>query len=253
MSTYSGTSVCIIANVDKLVDAWRVDFLVFGGDQKAAYTKKLQVGASDCFTFQVTIDEVNGQEKSFGNKLELHVDFDQPVDQNGAHLFVDMRLSIFHVDGKDSSQSFLLTKDLVHILNVVSGTKRIIDTSLINIVNLSRVLVARSRAREIGDPWLRNCRYRLRLKAKRKMLRSRDEGVLLCLIDGSTEGTVWSRVRIHHYFNFGGLVLQLLVIASMHARFATVVAAAAAIGVRHILLSSLIQKTKGGDEYDEGE
>ena len=46
------------------------------------------------------IDEVVGEEERLRHELELQVHFDEPIDQDGAHLVVDVRLDA-HVVGRN--------------------------------------------------------------------------------------------------------------------------------------------------------
>ena len=48
------------------------------------------------------IDEVVGEEERLRHELELQVHFDEPIDQDGAHLVVDVRLDA-HVVGRNLS------------------------------------------------------------------------------------------------------------------------------------------------------
>lgn len=49
---------------------------------------------------EVSINEVDGEVESVEGHFEGHVDFDDPVDEDGPHVGVDFELEVFHVVGR---------------------------------------------------------------------------------------------------------------------------------------------------------
>lgn len=60
----------------------------------------LEVLPGDHLLGEEAIDEVVREKEGFGHKLELEVHLNEPVDEDGAHLIVDVRLDE-HVVGRN--------------------------------------------------------------------------------------------------------------------------------------------------------
>ena len=134
------SSVGTIANVDKVPKLRRVDFLVLRGEQETSHSNELKLRPRDFGAFQVSIDEVDSQIKRLGHKLELQMDFDQPVHQNGSHAFVDVGLT-FHVSWANRGFKFFATVVCVHVFDVVGHAERIFLVTFVNVIHGSGELV----------------------------------------------------------------------------------------------------------------
>lgn len=86
------TSVGIVGNEHVVVDLRRVDLLVLGGNKHRSNTNQLELAASNLTDAEVVIQNVAGQEKGFREQIELQVNFSEPINQDTAHLLVDVNL-----------------------------------------------------------------------------------------------------------------------------------------------------------------
>lgn len=140
MSTYIPSSVGTITDIDKIAKLGRVDLLILRGDQKAGDTDELKLRSGDFLALQESIDEVDGQVEGLRDKLKLEMDFDQPIDQDSTHAFVDVRLGL-HVGRTDRRRSLLAAKVRVHVLDVRGDAQRIILVTKVDVVDVSSDLV----------------------------------------------------------------------------------------------------------------
>jgi len=95
-----------VGDIDKVHTFWGVDFFVFGGGEHGGYTEELEGITRDLGDGEVAVDERDAEEKGFWDEFEHAVDFDEPVDENCAHFFVDFEL-VVEVVGVDSVFLFL--------------------------------------------------------------------------------------------------------------------------------------------------
>ena len=86
--------VSIFGYKDKVLDGWRVDFFVFGRDKESCYTDQLDNVLLNFVYTEVTVNQVYGDVKGFGEELELAVDVDKPVDEDCAHVLIHMSLAL---------------------------------------------------------------------------------------------------------------------------------------------------------------
>lgn len=86
----------LVRDLHEVTHLRRLDFLLLAGDEHAGHAHQLQLRAVHVGNGQVAVDGGNCEVKSFGQQLELEVDFNQPVNQNPTHLFVDVGLG-FHL------------------------------------------------------------------------------------------------------------------------------------------------------------
>ena len=142
MSTYVLTIVRTIANVHQVAKFRRIDLFVLGGDQEARHSDQLQLGPGNFHAFEAPVNEVDGQVQCLRDELEFQVDFDQPIDEDGAHPLVDVRLS-FHVQGSDRRILFFFAVGCVHVFDVSRDTKRVVAVALVNVVQSASDLVGR--------------------------------------------------------------------------------------------------------------
>ena len=109
-----------IADVDKIPELGRVDLLVLGGDQKAGNTDELELGTLDLLDRKVPVDEVDGEVQRLRHQLELEVNLDQPIDEDGTHALVDVGL-VLHVGGAGQGELLLVTE--VIVLTIEGGAR----------------------------------------------------------------------------------------------------------------------------------
>ena len=92
--------VRLVGDVDKVTNLWRPDLLVLGSEQHRRDTNQLEVLPRDRLLREEAIDEVVREEKGLRHQFELEMHLDEPVDEDSAHLVVDVRLDE-HVVGRD--------------------------------------------------------------------------------------------------------------------------------------------------------
>lgn len=85
-------SVSVISDVYKVFHNRRIDLLILAGNKHGGYTHQLQLLSVDLFFLQVSIDKINSQVEALRYKLELQVNLYEPIDQNGAHAFINVNL-----------------------------------------------------------------------------------------------------------------------------------------------------------------
>ena len=88
-----------VADEDKVADLGGPDLLVLGGDQHRGDPDELEVLPRDPVHVEVPVDDLDRQEEGLGHQPELEVHLDKPVDQDGTHLVVDVRLLVHVVLG----------------------------------------------------------------------------------------------------------------------------------------------------------
>lgn len=132
--------VSLITDVDEVAEFRRVDLFVLGSNQKTSDTDQLKARTGDLFLLKETVNKVDGQVERFRHELEFQMDLDEPVDQDGAHAFVDVRL-VFHVKRADRGEDFLLARVNVHIVNIRGGAERVVTVTFVNVVRSTRHLV----------------------------------------------------------------------------------------------------------------
>lgn len=74
------------------LDLWGVDLLVLGGDEHGSASDELKLVALNRAQRQEAINNIDREEKSLLVKLELEVNLNEPVDEDLAHLGVDVGL-----------------------------------------------------------------------------------------------------------------------------------------------------------------
>lgn len=67
---------------------------MFAGNKKGSHSHELELAAFHWHFAAVPINNVDTQVERVGVETELHVDFDQPVDKDGAHFGVDVILTV---------------------------------------------------------------------------------------------------------------------------------------------------------------
>ena len=141
MKAYLMTRVGTVADIDEIAKLGWVDLFVLGRNQETSHSNQLKFWTGNLLALEVSINQVDGKVQRLWNKLELQMNFHKPIDENGAHAFINVRLTL-HKDGADRGKHLLAAKVFVHILNVFSGAQRIFFIAFVNVVNLSSVLIA---------------------------------------------------------------------------------------------------------------
>jgi hypothetical protein len=84
--------VSVCSDGDTLSNCGSPHFFVLGSDPDSSDTDELELSASNSADGEIAVDDLDGEEVSFGVELELETDINEPVDEDGAHLFVDFGL-----------------------------------------------------------------------------------------------------------------------------------------------------------------
>ena len=89
--------VRLVRDVHKVAALGRVDLLVLRRDEHRRDPDELQLVPLHRLLLEVAVDQVDGEVHRLGAQLELVVHLDQPVDEDRAHLVVDVKLAALHV------------------------------------------------------------------------------------------------------------------------------------------------------------
>jgi len=89
--------VSIISDIDEVLNNGSINFFVFTGNQHGSDTDQLQVLSGDLFFLKVPVNQIDGEVERFWHQLEFVMHVDEPVHENGPHLFVHIHLSALHV------------------------------------------------------------------------------------------------------------------------------------------------------------
>ena len=98
-----------VADVDQIAQFRGVDLLVLGGDEKARHADELELGSFHLLSLEVSVDEVDREVERLRHELELEMDLNEPIDEDGAHPLVDVGL-VLHVRRSDGSGVLLASK-----------------------------------------------------------------------------------------------------------------------------------------------
>lgn len=69
----------ILADVDEVFNSGRVNFLILRSDQKSRNAQQLNVLFRQRVDREEAINQIDGDEESFGQQFELHVNVQDPV------------------------------------------------------------------------------------------------------------------------------------------------------------------------------
>jgi hypothetical protein len=128
------TRVGVVGDVDEVVHFGGPNLLVLGCQEHGGHAHQLQVLPGHALHAQVPVDEVGCQEQRLWHQLELQVHLNEPVDQNGAHLLVDVRLPR-HVICWHAALNLSLTVKPVDILNVLHHRELVTSVMLVDVGN----------------------------------------------------------------------------------------------------------------------
>ena len=84
--------ISFVSDIDKVSQIWRIDFFILAGSEKCSDSDKLEFLSGDLSFFKISVNEIDSQEKRFVDQFELEMDINQPVDEDGSHLFIDVLL-----------------------------------------------------------------------------------------------------------------------------------------------------------------
>lgn len=71
----------ILGHLDEIRHDRRINLLKLRRDKHGRNAKKLELVQGDFLLAQVAIDDVDGDEEGFRQQVELHLDYDKPIDQ----------------------------------------------------------------------------------------------------------------------------------------------------------------------------
>lgn len=91
------TRVRAVGQVDEVFDCRRINLFILRRDQESGHSDELDLGLGNLEDREVAVDEVNSEIKSFWQELELGMHADYPIDEDCAHVFVDVALAA-HVE-----------------------------------------------------------------------------------------------------------------------------------------------------------
>ena len=127
--------VGFVGHIDEISEIRWVDLLVLARGEKRGNADQLELLPADLGFFEIAIDEVNGQEEGLVDELELQVDVDEPVDENGAHFLIDVCL-LGHVAGLGEVTAFVGSEGSVDFLGVTSDFFWDIAVSVVDVVHV---------------------------------------------------------------------------------------------------------------------
>lgn len=78
--------VAAVGHEEEVGDRGAHDFLVLGGDEERGDSDELELDERDFLEREEAVDDVGREEDGFGEKAELGVDLDEPVDEDAPHL-----------------------------------------------------------------------------------------------------------------------------------------------------------------------
>merc|ERR1719336_1116170 len=84
----------VVSDVRELVRFGWVNLLELGRDVQGDHAQQLELLPRNWLDRQVAVDDVHGEEERFPPQVVLHVHLHQPIDQDGAHLVIDIGLAV---------------------------------------------------------------------------------------------------------------------------------------------------------------
>mmetsp|Transcript_49608 Transcript_49608/g.158716 ORF Transcript_49608/g.158716 Transcript_49608/m.158716 type:complete len:371 (-) Transcript_49608:136-1248(-) len=138
--------VGLVRDVDKVVDLRGVQLLELRRNQQRRDADELQVPPQSAPPLQEAVDEADGQEEGLGPELVLLVHVHEPVDQDGPHLGVHVRLAV-HVARLRQALVLVLVQLLVDVRRVLHDVLRVLCVHEVGLnIALSRWRGSASRA-----------------------------------------------------------------------------------------------------------
>ena len=151
-----------IADVNKVAHLRRPDLFILARHQHRGDADELQVFARHGFQLEESIDQVCGQEQRLRHEFKLQVHLDEPIDENGAHLAVDVALNE-HVRLGHLRLRLDFVPVLVNVVDVLCRAQRIVVIVKIDIRQCIRHDIPTPRASlEIGGIRLAHVHIRAR-------------------------------------------------------------------------------------------
>lgn len=127
--------VSIVCQVDEVLDCGRVDFFILGRDEKCGHANELDFGLQHVEDGEVAVDEVDCQVKSLGQQLELGMDANDPVHQDGPDVLVDVAL-VTHVEAIRLGELLGQLHVLLDLPAVLADMVNVADGRLVDLADL---------------------------------------------------------------------------------------------------------------------
>lgn len=126
------TRIGIVWDVHEVVHFGSPDFFILRSQEHGGDSHELQILPGDALDAEVSIDQVGRQKQRLRHKLEFEVHFDEPVNQNGAHFLVDVRLTR-HVICWHATLNLRLTVETINIFNVLNHCQLVARVVLVDV------------------------------------------------------------------------------------------------------------------------
>jgi hypothetical protein len=94
LSSYLGAITRPVCHVHEFFNHGWIYLLVFAGEEERGDTGELELAAPHNGALDETVYHIDGEEKCLGLQLKFVVNRDEPVDQDGTHLLVDLGLVV---------------------------------------------------------------------------------------------------------------------------------------------------------------
>mmetsp|Transcript_5840 Transcript_5840/g.23927 ORF Transcript_5840/g.23927 Transcript_5840/m.23927 type:complete len:316 (+) Transcript_5840:400-1347(+) len=127
--------VSLVGDVHEVANLRRPDLLVLGREEHRRHTNQLEVLPGHHLLGEEAIDQVVGEEERFRHKLELQVHLNEPIDQDGAHLVVDVGLDA-HVVGRNLGVGLDTEPVAEDVVDVLSDGKRVLAVQGVDVGHL---------------------------------------------------------------------------------------------------------------------
>mmetsp|Transcript_2532 Transcript_2532/g.5269 ORF Transcript_2532/g.5269 Transcript_2532/m.5269 type:complete len:458 (-) Transcript_2532:114-1487(-) len=134
--------VSLVRDVHEVADLRGPDLLILCCKKHGRYANELQILAADRVLGEETINQVGGQEERLGHKLELKVNLHEPVDEDGAHLVVDVSL-LPHVIQRHLRVRLDAAPVAVDVVHILCASEGIITVGRVNVRHLHLRLASR--------------------------------------------------------------------------------------------------------------
>mmetsp|Transcript_135473 Transcript_135473/g.289740 ORF Transcript_135473/g.289740 Transcript_135473/m.289740 type:complete len:232 (+) Transcript_135473:371-1066(+) len=121
--------VSVISDVDEVVHLRRVDLLELRSNEHRGHTHELKALPHHRHLREIAVDEVDREEEGLGPQLVLHVNLHKPIDEDRAHLRIDVLLLI-HVVRPHCEGSLLLEKHIEDVGDVLHHGLHVLQVAL---------------------------------------------------------------------------------------------------------------------------
>lgn len=130
-----GLGEAIIGDVFEVLDVWRKDLLVLGGDEHGGDTDKLKAVELDNLAGKEAVDDVDRKEEGLRQQPKARVNLEQPVNKDATHLPLEFVLAVHVVRVGEGSDLELLhvVENLVHVLG---DHERVVEVLRVEVLGL---------------------------------------------------------------------------------------------------------------------